>query len=178
MNRIMTGLSILLVLTLALAPASVFASEKKATAPGTELYVHKSPDFLVTVPKNWSKSDKSKNPNCLLRKAYDPFEVTTFEIAVADQGDEAKEDISDNRMDWLEENWGATNMEVLYERDTKLKDGTPAYELELKWQHPAILLYTYYLFVYKDKKEILVTVTTDAKVSDALKAIPRSLTLE
>ncbi len=180
MIRLLGGRWILLFVVSAFLIVSACASGKNDSGKGgdTELFVHKSPDFTVTVPKSWSKSDKSKNPSSLLRKAYDPYEVTTFEIALEDQGDETKKDITKNLMSYFGRNYDATEMEVLYERDITLKDGTPAYETELKWKHPAIYLYTYRLTVYKNKKSISVSVTTDAKVSDALKAIPRSLTMK
>jgi hypothetical protein len=179
MNRIVTGLLVLFFLTMALAPALVFSSEQKATPPGTELYVHKSPAFTVTVPSNWAVSDKSRNPACVLRKAQDPYEVTTFEISVADlPKDLAYTDLVEGLIEFFEDKYGATDCKKLYERDTKLKDGTPAYELEVEWKHPAILLYTYQLVVFKDQKRIWVSVTSGSPVSDQLKQIPYSLTLK
>jgi hypothetical protein len=179
MNRIMSGLFILFVLTMFLVPGAVCASEQKATAPGTELYVHKSPAFTVTVPSNWAVSDKSQNPACVLRKAYDPDEVTTFEISVADlPKDLAYTDLVEGLIEFFEDTYGATNCKKLYERNTKLKDGTPAYELEVEWKHPAILLYTYQLVVFKDKKRVWISVTTNSPVSDQLKQIPYSLTFK
>jgi hypothetical protein len=115
----------------------------------------------------------------VLRRALDPDEITTFEVAVADLPEGmSNKDLAKGLIEFFEDHYNASNFETLYEREIKLKDGTPAYELEVKWQHPAILLYTYELVVFKDKKMITVSVTNASKISDKLKEIPMSLTFK
>jgi hypothetical protein len=77
----------------------------------------------------------------------------------------------------LEDMWEASNCKPLYEGEIKLKDGTPAYEVELQWNHPMALIYTYEVVVFKDKKVIYVGVSSVEKVDDKLKHYPLSLTL-
>jgi len=174
MRKIFTGVLILCSLAMFLALMPVL----QAGAADTETFVNKSPHFTLTVPM-WSKSSNSRNPNSILRKTYDPNEVTTFDVAVADlpEGSSYKNSVK-NTIEFLEDKYNASNFETLYEREIKLKDGTPAYEQEVKWRHPAILLYTYQLTVFKDKKMITVSVTSDSKISDKLKEIPMSLTFK
>jgi len=173
MRKIFKGVLILcsLIMVLALMPVLQAAED-------TETFVNESPHFTVTVPK-WEKSPNLSSPNVVLREAFDPQEVTTFEVTVADlpEGMSYK-DLAKATIDFLEDKYNASHFKTLYERETKLKDGTPAYELEVRWQHPAILLYTYELYVFKDKKMINVSVTDGRQVSDKLKQIPMSLTFK
>jgi len=174
MGKVFKGVLILCSLTMILALMPV----QQATAADTETFVNESPHFTLTVPK-WSKSPNSRNPSCILRRAFDPDEVTSFEVAVAALPEGASyKDLANGLIEFLEDKFNASNFETLYEREIKLQDGTPAYELEVKWQHPAILLYTYELVVFKDKKMVTVSVTDGRKISDQLKQIPMSLTFK
>ncbi len=174
MRKILEGVSILCGLTMVLALMPVL----QATAADTETFVNESPRFTLTVPK-WSNSSNSRNPNMVLRRTYDPMEVTTFEVAVADlPGGASYKDLAKGLIEFFEDKYNASNFKTLYEREIKLQDGTPAYELEVRWQHPAILLYTYELVVFKDKKMVTVSVTDANQISDKLKQIPMSLTFK
>jgi len=174
MREIFKGVSILCGLTMVLALMPVL----QATAADTEAFVNESPHFTLTVPK-WSNSSKSRNPNMVLRRTFDPMEVTTFEVSVADLPDGASyKDLAKGLIEFFEDKYNASNFKTLYEREIKLQDGTPAYELEVRWQHPAILLYTYELVVFKDKKMVTVSVTDANQISDKLKQIPMSLTFK
>jgi len=150
----------------------------KAKAADTELFIHKSPDFTLTVPKDWIKSDKSQNPDCVLRKDLDFRGTTTFEVVVSNLPDgKAYKDLAKDAITYVQDKFKTSNCQTLYEREIKLKDGTPAYEYEMKW-NPMILLYTYRVVVFKDKKLIGISVTDTNQVSDQLKQIPLSLTLK
>lgn len=174
MRKIFKGGLILCILTMALALMPV----PQATAEDTETFVNKSPHFTLTVPM-WIKSSKSLNPATVLRKAMDPMEVTSFDVAVVDLAEGTSyKTLAKGAIAFFEDNYNATNCEILYEREIKLKDGTPAYEQEVKWQHPAILLYTYQLSVIKDKKLITVAVTDQFNIKDKYKEIPMSLTFK
>jgi hypothetical protein len=169
MRTILKGVVILCVLTMALAVMPV----SKAIAADTELFVHKSPDFTLTVPKDWIKSDKSPFSDCLLRKALNPMETTVLDVVVSNLPEgKAYKDLAKDLIDILKDKYQASNCQTLYEREIKLKDGTPAYE------HPLILIFTYELVVFKDKKMIFVTVSEPNQVSDQLKQFPLSLTLK
>jgi hypothetical protein len=172
------GLMMALVVTMALAINPV----STVKAADTELFVHKAPDFTLNAPKDWIKSDKSLNPNCVLRKTSSPMEgLPVLDVLVSNlpEGKTYKE-MTKDIIKFLQEKYQASNCQVLYERDIKLKDGTPAYELELKWDLPVmeILLFTYELVVFKDKKIIGVAMTNVEQVSDDLKQFPLSLTLK
>ena len=151
----------------------------QATAADTETFVHRSPDFTLIFPK-WRKA-YSRNPNSVLRKALDRNEETSFDVALSDLSEnKTYKDLAKDMIDRLKDEYGAYNCSTLYERDIKLKDGTPAYELEVKWTHPSpkLLVYCYELAVFKDKKIITVTVSAFSQISDKLKEIPLSLTLK
>ncbi|MGA3083418.1 MAG: DcrB-related protein [Thermodesulfobacteriota bacterium] len=167
MSKILTGFFVLVGLIMILA----FMPVPNATAA---TFVNKAPDFTMTVP-SWGEVN-SRNKNSVLRKAQDSFEVTSFDVAVADLPEgKTYKDLAKEVMDFLATQYMAKNFSTLYEREIKLKDGTPAYELELKWDHPMLVLYTYQLAVFKDKKMITVQVASDKQISDKLKEIPMSL---
>ena len=117
MKKVLSGLVVLFFVAVVFALAPAYASEKKAPQKqteagglpkGMELYEHKDPHFTVVVPKTWFKSDKTKNPDCVLRKAYDQWEVTTTEISVADKDpDLAYDELADGLADFFEEKYDA-----------------------------------------------------------------------
>jgi len=174
MRKILKGVLILCSLTMVLALVPVV----QATAEDTETFVNKSPHFTLTFPK-WMPSENSKNPDSVLRRARDAWEITTLDVGVSDLPEGAAyKDLAPGLIEFFKDKYFATNFKTLYEREIKLTDGTPAYELEVKWQHPSVLLYTYELVVFKDKKMVMVSVTDNKEVSDKLKQIPMSLTFK
>lgn len=175
MRTILKGIVILCFFTMVLTVLPL----SDAKAADTELFVHKSPDFTVNVPKDWAKSDRINHPNTVLKKILDPLGHTAFAVVVEDLPEgKTYKDLSKDLIDYLQDKYRASNCQTLYEREIKLKDGTPAYELEVKWNHPMILFYTYQLIVFKDKKIMSLWVTTISQVNDQLKQIPFSLTLK
>ena len=90
----------------------------------------------------------------------------------------AYKDLANETIAFFQDKYQGSNCQTLYERNIKLNDGTSAYEFEVKWNHPQVLLYTYRVAVFKDKKLIGVSVSDTSKVSDQLKKIPLSLTLK
>ena len=173
MRKIFKGVLILCSLTMGLALMLVL----QATAADTETFVNESPHFTLTIPK-WTKSERSRNPNHVLREARDAWEINTFEVAVADLPVGASyKDLAKGLIDFYKEKYYASNFKTLYEREITLQDGTPAYELEVKWEHIS-LMNTYELAVFKDKKMITVWVTDANQISDKLKEIPMSLTFK
>lgn len=174
MRKIFKGVLMLYSLTMILALMPVL----QATAEDTETVMNESPHFTLTIPK-WSDSSKSRNPNMVLRRTLDPDEITTFEVAVADLPEGASyKDLAQGLINFFKDKYSASNFKTLYEREIKLQDGTPAYELEVRWNHPAILLFTYEVVVFKDKKMVTVSVTDANRISDKLKQIPMSLTFK
>lgn len=169
MRKILKGVLILFVVAIALAfmPA-------QQTMAGTFTY-DKSPNFTFTLP-SWDKSPKTRNPNSVVRMTADPDELTTLDAGVSDlpEGQTFK-DLPKDQVAWFEDTYNATNCEILYERDIKLSDGTPAYEWEIKWRHPAVLLYSYNVVAFKDKKKVQITVTSNDKITNNLKKYPLSL---
>ena len=177
MRKIFKGVLILLGITILLS----LMPSLPAMAADTETFVYKSPYFSLTVPK-WRKTS-SRNPNSVLRKALEKSEETSFDVAVSDLSEgKTYKDLAKDICDRLEDEYGAYNCRTLYERDIKLKDGTPAYELEVKWMlnlpRLTAQLYCYELAVFVDKKIITITVASPSPITDKLKEIPLSLTLK
>lgn len=174
MRKIFKGVLILCSLTVVLALMPVL----QAAAEDTETFVNESPHFTLMIPK-WMQSENSKNPDSVLRRARDAWEITTLDVGVSDLPAGASyKDLAPGLIEFFKDKYMAAKFNTLYEREIKLQDGTPAYELEVKWQHPSVLLYTYELVVFKDKKMITVSVTDGKQVSDQLKQIPMSLTFK
>lgn len=174
MKKIHNGVLTLLVFTTALA----FMPVSQAMAVDTETFSHKSPDFTMTVPQ-WT-DQKSQNPDSVLRRLGNPAGLPVVEVAVSDPPKDMAypNDLAKVLIKGLEDVWQGSNCKTLYEREIKLKDGTSAYELEVKWDHPAVQIYTYAVYVLKDKKLIGVFVSSIKEVVDELKQYPLSLTLK
>jgi hypothetical protein len=146
-------------------------------AVDTELFVHKSPDFTLTVPK-WIDL-KSHDQNNILKRKPELGAATNLDVVVHDlrAGMTYKDTLPVFKKS-LESLWEGSNVKILYDREIILKDGTPAYEFEVKWKNGIWPLRTYSIIVFKDKKIILVDITSLLWVGDNLKQYPLSLTLK
>jgi hypothetical protein len=175
MRRSLKGVLVLFIFTVVLAPIPVLQSTAWA-----EKFVNKAPHFTLEVPADWTVSKGSHpDPNSVLREAQDFLEITTFDVLVEDlPAGRTFKDLAKIFDDTVKKTYSAMGSEILYEREIKLKDGTPAYELEVKWAHPSLWLWTYEVVVFKGNKQISVTVTTNDKVNDNLKKIPLSLSFK
>lgn len=80
------------------------------------------------------------------------------------------------------ENQGGSDVQILYDREIKLKDGTTACEVEAKWKLGMwpfrTSLHSYVVIVLKDKKAIWVCISDAMPLGDNLKQYPLSLTLK
>jgi hypothetical protein len=148
-----------------------------AKAVDTELFVHKSPDFTLIVPK-WI-DQKSKNPNSVLWKVPKPGLSPALEVTVTDlPAGWTYKDTAPAFKNGLERQWHGTDIKILYDREIKLKDGTPAYEFEVKWNYEMWPGRSYVVVVFKDNKVIWACATAVLWVGDDLKQYPLSLTLK
>jgi hypothetical protein len=148
-----------------------------ANAVDTELFVHKSPDFTLTIPK-WV-DQKSQDLNAILCRQPKLGSATTLEVAVHDlPAGMTYQDATLVFKKALEGPWKASNIKILYEREIKLKDNTQAYEFEVKWKSGIWPLRSYAVIVFKDKKIIEVVVTSSFWVGGNLKQYPLSLILK
>lgn len=147
-----------------------------AKAVENELFVHKSPDFTLTVPK-WI-DQKSRNPNSVLWRVPKPGLSPALEVTIHDlPAGRTYKDTPTIFKKGLEQQWGGTDVKIRYEREIKLKDGTPAYEFEVKWNYGKWPGRSYVVVAFTDKKSIWVCVTDVFWVGDNLKQYPLSLTL-
>ncbi len=148
-----------------------------ANTTDNELFVHKSPDFTLTVPK-WV-DQKSKNPNSVFRRQPESASTPTLEITVTDlPAGWTYKDSAPAFIKSLESQLKASDIKILYEREIKLKDGTPAYEYEVKWKYGMWPLRSYAVVILNDKNKIWVCATDVLWVADNLKQYPLSLTLK
>lgn len=149
-----------------------------ANAVDTELFVHKSPDFTLTVPK-WV-DQKSMDPNAILCRHQPRLgSATTLEVAVHDlPTGMTYHDAALVFKKALEGPWKASQVKILYEREIKLKDDTQAYEFEVKWIKGIWPLRSYVVIVFKDRKIIEVVITSSFWVGDNQKQYPLSLVLK
>ncbi len=148
-----------------------------ANTADNELFVHKSPDFTLTVPK-WV-DQKSKDPNAVLLRVPKTGSATRLDVSVKDiPAGRTYKDTTTAFKKGMESLWKGSDVNILYEREINLKDGTPAYEFELKWKYGMWPLRSYAVVVFKDKKAILVVITSLLWVGDNLKQYPLSLKLQ
>jgi hypothetical protein len=149
-----------------------------ANTEDNELFVHKSPDFTLTVPK-WVDQKAPQDPHNIFRRQPYPGAATTLDVAVKDlPAGRSYHEAPNVFKKGLESLWKGSDVKILYEREIKLKDGTPAYEFEVKWKYEIWPLRSYTVIVFKDKKAILVVVTSLLWVGDNLKQYPLSLVLK
>ncbi len=173
MRIILKGAGVLFILIMGLLVIPV----SNANAVDTELFIHKSPDFTLTVPK-WV-DQKSQDPNAILCRQPELGSATTLEVAVHNlPTGMTYQDATLVFKKALEGPWKASNVEILYEREIKLKDNTQAYEFEVKWKSGIWPLRSYAVIAFKDKKIIEVVITSSFWVGDNQKQYPLSLILK
>ena len=109
------------------------------------------PAFVIEYPDSYVNDPLQ--PNQVIRAQSPPFGVPAFEIAVIDPPKEGGklEDHGKNYAKILESL--GTNVRILSQKPTKLKDGTPAQEtiIEWKWQGTTPFL-SLVVAVMKDNK--------------------------
>lgn len=148
-----------------------------AKAVDTELFVHKSPDFTLTVPK-WV-DQISKDPNSVFKRKPESASAPILEVTVTYlPAGWTYKDSAPAFIKGIESQVNGSDIKILYEREIKLKDGTPAYEYEVKWKYGMWPLRSYAVVVLKDKNKIWACVTDVLWVGDNLKQYPLSLTLK
>jgi hypothetical protein len=154
---------------------SVMACAKTAD---TELFVHKSPDFTLTVPK-WVDQKASQDPNNIFRRQTYPGSPTTLDIVVKDlPAGRTYNETPTVFKRGIETIWKGSDVKIIYGKEIKLKDGSQAYEFEVKWKYEVWPLRTYAVVVFKDNKAILAVITSLLWVGDNLKQFPLSLALK
>ena len=172
MRAILQGAVLLFILIMALSVMSC------ANTKDNELFVHKSPDFTLTVPK-WVDQKAAHDPYNIFRRQTYAGSPTTLDVAVKDiPAGRTYKDTPTAFKKGLETLWKGSDVKILYEREIQLKDGTQAYEFEVKWKVGMWPLRSYVVAVFKDNKAILAVVTSLLWVGDNLKQYPLSLTLK
>jgi hypothetical protein len=172
MRTIFKGALLLFIFIMALSVLSC------AKTVDTELFVHKSPDFTLTVPK-WVDQKAAQDPYNIFRRQTYAGSPTTIDVAVKDlPAGRTYKDTPTAFKKGIESLWKGSDVKILYEREIKLKDGTQAYEFEVKWKYGMWPLRSYVVAVFKDNKAILAVVTSLLWVGDNLKQFPLSLTLK
>lgn len=171
MRTILKGTILLFIFIMALSLMLVSCAKKV----DTELFVHKSPDFTLTVPK-WV-DQKSQDPNSVFKRQPKPGSATSLDVMVSDLPSGMTFKFLTPGFKSILEQMNASKVEILYEREIKLKDGSPAYEFEVKWKAGIWPLRSYAVVGFKDKKIIFVLVNSFWSVGDDLKKYPLSLTL-
>jgi hypothetical protein len=178
MKRGLRRLVLLLLFMVALSVMSV----SNAKAADTELFIHKSPDFTLSVPK-WI-DQKSNDPNFVFNRKPKPDASTALAISVSDLPAGKRINYRDMAPAFKKvlESQNGSDVKIHYDREVKLKDGTSAYEIGAKWKIGMwpfrTSLHSYVVVVLKDKKSIWVCVTDGLPVGDNLKQYPLSLTLK
>jgi hypothetical protein len=160
-------------------------SECTGWAKDTELFIHKSPYFTVTVPKHWEKCDDLSIPNVILHKTKG-FLSNRLVITVKDIGKYSSSEELKNVLKLYcfsipkMFKFNITSCHTLYEREIRLKDDTPAYEHEVTWETPKIpqlVFHVYRVIAVKDKKIITIEAHSSKPISADLKEFPLSLHL-
>ncbi|MRR18064.1 MAG: hypothetical protein EG826_16575 [Deltaproteobacteria bacterium] len=145
-------------------------------AVNSELFVHQSPGFTLTVPK-WT-DQKNKKPDVVLKRLSGSGPLPEILVVVSDlRAGTTYQDAVSGFQKGLEHQLGSA-VEVLYGRDLTLKDGTPAYEIELRWKYGMWPAHSYIVIVFKDQKSIWVGVSDKLWIGDGLKQYPLSLKLK
>lgn len=150
-----------------------------ATAePEGKKYENASPAFSVMTPSGWDGADKMDGDHFALQTG--PYKLPSFYISnpkyYVDQS--TLKSLTEGAGEVLKAKYQATNIEILYAKEIKLVDGTPAFEAEIKWQHPQVLLYSTHVWVKKGDVRIVAIMTDMDAVSTPLKAYLYTLSIK
>lgn len=165
-----------LITALSVMPAS------NAAAVDTELFVHQSPYFTLTVPK-WIDQE-SRDPNFVFNRKPTPAAPTALAISVSTLPAGKKITYKDLAPAFKRvlENQDGSDVKIIYGREIKLKDGSSAYEIEAKWKIGKwpfrSSLNSFVVVALRDNKSIWVCVSDAKEIGDNLKQYPLSLTFQ
>ena len=150
-----------------------FATIPKKSEPG--LYVNGWPTFTLSYPVDWVE----KTPE--LRGAFRaeaPGGSPSLRIAVIPNMSTPLK--YSTRFVIPELAKIGKDIKVIYDKETKLEDGTPAQEAEIEWVvNPDIKLNTLFLTTQKEDVWIMISLSdTKGKIEEDLKGIPYSLKIK
>jgi hypothetical protein len=149
-----------------------------ATGPKPGYFVNKSPEFNVSYPEKWISADLTSDNEVLRVKDARGLPVLTSTVRTITKDYVMAKDAPEGLIDALKM-LGGDQIKVVSKKDTKLIDGTAAYESIVKWNHPMLPgLVSMSLVAIKGDKVIGVTLTTKGMVSEELKKIPYSLSIK
>ncbi len=149
-----------------------------ATGPKPGYFVNKSPEFNVSYPEKWISADLTNENEVLRVKDARGLPVLTSTVRILPKGYVLAKDAPEGLVDALKL-LGGDQIKVVSKKDTKLADGTAAYESIVKWNHPMLPgLVSMSLAAIKGDKVIGVTLTTKGMADDKLKKIPYSLRIK
>lgn len=139
-------------------------------------YVHKEPFFSVTYPDDYVIQQPSFG---VTFKAQRPPWGPTLDISVIDLPLGLKlEDTANAWVMGLKTTGIASDIEIVVNEASSLKDGTPAFEAEIEWMfQQTTMVVTLLVSVFKDGKWIYTANHTSGDV-DELKKIAYSMTLK
>ena len=149
-----------------------------ATGPKPGYFVNKSPEFNVSYPEDWISADLTNETEVLRVKKAVGLPVITSTVRTITKDYVLAKDAPEGLVDALKL-LGGDQIQVISKKDTKLIDGTAAYESIVKWNHPMLPgLVSMSLAAIKGDKVVSVTLTTKGMVSEELKKIPYSLSFK
>ncbi len=154
--------------------AAACATVPKKSTPG--LYVSGWPSFSVSYPSHWLEKTPDNRVVMFMAEAPDGF--SSLRIALFPNMNMPLEYSMRIYMPELAKI--GKHIKVIYDKEVKLKDGTPAQEAELKWElNSGIKLKSLFLTVKKDDTWILVAPSiTEGGIGEDLRKIAYSLKIK
>jgi CubicO group peptidase (beta-lactamase class C family) len=163
-------ISLIIVSSLLLIACATFSKKSE-----TRLYEHGWPAFSLSYPAYWLK----KTPDSQFIFGAEALAgFPALRIAVMPNMDMPLQYSTSIYLPALSKI--GKHIKVLYDKEARLKDGTPAQEVELEWvMNAGIKLNSLLLTAKKDKTWILVVVSdTEGRIEDDLRKIPYSLQIK
>jgi hypothetical protein len=175
MKKLLNSLLIRMFVVGALLMSCTFAV---AADPEGKKYENADPVFSIMTPSGWDSADMMEGDYIGVQTGQYKLPSLYVSKAKYHTDNVTLKSLSQGASEVLKAKYQATNIEILYAKEITLKDGTPAFEAEIKWQHPQVLLYSTHVWPKKGNVGIVAIMTDMDAVSASLKAYLYTLSVK
>lgn len=139
-----------LLIALVLAGCVGAPRQPTPTEPGERLYEHRDPAFTLRFPESWTFKEPGEREYLHVAATKGAPNIIVAQATLPEVPD-AKQ-IAQQNFESLRASQGFKVGTIVYAREVRLDDGTPAYETLIRWRHPLyrVKLATLYLQVFKN----------------------------
>ncbi|MBN1382312.1 MAG: hypothetical protein JXA41_11600 [Deltaproteobacteria bacterium] len=148
-----------------------------AAPPNSKTFTNDSPAFSVSYPQDWDVVDFEEE-DVVFKAATGAYQLPNFIVIKAKAVASTKEAVEQIKKRWDDQYMGK-NFKTISEETVKLEDGTPAFMVQISWDHPMVPeLKTCYLIATKGNTTVAISSSGTKPTTDEVKMMMKSLSIK